>query len=966
MSFLDKIGARVGDFLGEVLLPEDVRLLHERAREAMDRQEYVRAQHLLDEALRRRPDIERTHHLMGLCLAHRQEYSAAIAAFERALHLREEPSTHLHLGLTLERLARNREAQLQFQRALSSGEELPFAFDLHFGLGRVFLEQGRPDKAARELRRALRLAPDQTEASVVLARALTAQGKHNEASELLAALPDTSHSLEYLMVLGDIAAHQDHPARAADAFEQVLDREPNHSNALLGAARAHLAMHQPARAHPLLLRACSLPEGQNNAEIHSLIARTYAQVGDHERALASFEAALERDPTRVEAHRGAGKSALELKRYERAREHFEMALAHGDAERKERPEQRAELLYGLGRCRLHTGDLLGARHLLDEALLLSTHHRASYLHALAEVALQLGDAAEAVITLDNALRAHPTSALRETLEYTRTEALRVLRPSWQPPSDTSSAAELVAALEALLHTYAADARLATRSARLRELLDHLNAPLSVAIVGEFNAGKSTLVNALLGEEVVPMGVLPTTAHACIMRYGPRAGARIVYEDGHQRDVDFDGAREHMRREPEAIARLDYAYPHPELRSLNFWDTPGFNALDPRHETLAEDALSQAEAIIWLLDANQALSDTEFERLESIPRASERLLIVLNKIDRLGPEGARQEALDEIIEHIEDHVGDDSLGIFPISALEALRARSSTTTIPPAFEALLDIIDRRLVQRSTQIKVSAAHAALREWLDELEHFRSQLDQDYAAHERTLEELRTALARRAPSPTTRAASVAEALIDQLDFVVVGIEREFSEALRPGGRIFTRQRLEDEDRDFITELFSQRVDDLLDRTMGRLLQDIEARESTIAADITPLLASLNLSEARALRRRLDGFFDTSRALKLALRDRVFGQWRARTQGQLRAANATVFDALVELPAEDVALRRDKLRELIPRVDQRFTAPLTDWLEEFSLAEARFCDRLRRDLAALRLEASHRYNLTSSASSP
>src|SRR5690554_278202 len=651
MSIFDKIGARVGDFLDEVLLPEDVRLLHERAREALDRSEYMRAQHLLEEALRRRPDIERTHHLLGLCFACREQFDDALDAFERALAIREEPSTHFHMALALERLDKVSDAQVHFQRALSLGEDVPFAFDVHQGLGRIFLKQGRADKAARELRRALRLRPQNSDASVMLARALLARGKEDEAAALLDALPAEHPSVDRLLVSGEIASRQGHPARAADAFEHVLDRDPDHLDALLGAARAHVAMHQPARANPLLLRALSVdaPGGDETlaAEIHSLIGQTHAQVGEQERALASFENALNISNRHLAALEGAGRSALALESYDKARRYFETALAQtSSAPRTTESTRRAELLYGLGRCRLHAGDLLGARHLLDEAIMLAPDQRAPYLHAMGQVALELDDAAEALITLDAALSAHPTSKLRETIEATRTRALRALQPEWRPPEDLESGAELVAALESLVALYSSDARMGPRTARLRELLELLNAPLSVAIVGEFNAGKSTLVNALLGEEVVPMGVLPTTAHACIMHYGPRAGARVVYEDGRQIDVDFAQARKHMREEPEAIARLDYAYPHPRLRSINFWDTPGFNALDERHEVLAEAALDSAEAVIWLLDANQALSDSEFDRLAAIPRAAERVLIVVNKIDRLGDADERDEAIED--------------------------------------------------------------------------------------------------------------------------------------------------------------------------------------------------------------------------------------------------------------------------------------------------------------------------------
>src|SRR5690606_6263590 len=142
----------------------------------------------------------------------------------------------------------------------------------------------------------------------------------------------------------------------------------------------------------------------------------------------------------------------------------------------------------------------------------------------------------------------------------------------------------------------------------------------------------------------------------IMQYGPRKAARIVYLDGQQVEVSFDAARSLMKSEADQIERLDYLYPHPELRSVHLWDTPGFNELDERHEQAAQWALEHAEAILWVLDANQVLSETEFDRIEALAAGNERLIVLINKIDRLGTGEERATQAQHLLQYVDDHAG----------------------------------------------------------------------------------------------------------------------------------------------------------------------------------------------------------------------------------------------------------------------------------------------------------------------
>lgn len=127
-----------------------------------------------------------------------------------------------------------------------------------------------------------------------------------------------------------------------------------------------------------------------------------------------------------------------------------------------------------------------------------------------------------------------------------------------------------------------------------EFLGSLNAPLKLAVMGEFNAGKSTLVNALLGVSQAKVGVVPTTAKV----------AAVPVEG-------FLNAGE-----------------------VVLLDTPGTNATDAGHQAEARLALRQADVVLWVMDATQAGKKTEAERIEVLRTRGALVIPVLNKKDRL--------------------------------------------------------------------------------------------------------------------------------------------------------------------------------------------------------------------------------------------------------------------------------------------------------------------------------------------
>lgn len=172
--------------------------------------------------------------------------------------------------------------------------------------------------------------------------------------------------------------------------------------------------------------------------------------------------------------------------------------------------------------------------------------------------------------------------------------------------------------------------------------------LSVVLVGEFNRGKSTLVNALLADgdgPRLPVGITPTTAVLTLVRRGDASAAELVRRSGKRESIDPSRLAERLTVEGAAAdAKGDDPIEHVEVRTPSPWldphvtlvDTPGVNDLAEQRADITYGYLPRADAVLFLLDATQILSASERRFLEErvLRACRDRLIFVVTKVDLL--------------------------------------------------------------------------------------------------------------------------------------------------------------------------------------------------------------------------------------------------------------------------------------------------------------------------------------------
>lgn len=185
---------------------------------------------------------------------------------------------------------------------------------------------------------------------------------------------------------------------------------------------------------------------------------------------------------------------------------------------------------------------------------------------------------------------------------------------------------------------------------LREAEDTLDELFLLVVVGEFNAGKSAVINALVGETVAEEGITPTTHSVVLLRYGATREERLVGD-----------------------ALIERTHPASFLRTIVIVDTPGTNAIVRQHEEITNRFAPRADLVLFVTSADRPFTESERQFMARLREWGKDVVIVLNKTDLLtGPEQT-EDLVRFIKENARALLGFDPR-VMPVSARLATQAQ----------------------------------------------------------------------------------------------------------------------------------------------------------------------------------------------------------------------------------------------------------------------------------------------------
>ena len=205
----------------------------------------------------------------------------------------------------------------------------------------------------------------------------------------------------------------------------------------------------------------------------------------------------------------------------------------------------------------------------------------------------------------------------------------------------------------------------------------------LVVLGQFKRGKSTFINSLLGEKVLPTSVVPLTSTVTLIKHGERETIEVHFTNGQRQTIsrpqlsDYVTERGNPANEKK-VKHVEVSYPSDYLKDGVFIiDTPGVGSTFENNTEMTYNYLPSVDAALFLLAVDPPISQSEITLLKDVKQYVEKIFFIQNKIDYMSEE-ERQESMLFSKQVIEEALGSDNIRIHPLSAKLALEGKQTNS------------------------------------------------------------------------------------------------------------------------------------------------------------------------------------------------------------------------------------------------------------------------------------------------
>lgn len=256
--------------------------------------------------------------------------------------------------------------------------------------------------------------------------------------------------------------------------------------------------------------------------------------------------------------------------------------------------------------------------------------------------------------------------------------------------------------------------------KLTKLQQRAKEPMKVAITGQFSSGKSTFLNALLSQDILPTGITPVTSKVNYIRYGDELKVKVRYKDGVEEfhNVEDIARFTDQRGSVEEIEYLTLYAPLEILKDIVFVDTPGLNSQAKTDTTTTQRVLQEVDGIIWLSLIDNAGKMSEAKVLEQyLNEYQNKSLCVLNQKDKFD-----NEQIEKTLKYVKSSFSEYFSEVIPISALQALESRSHDKNI-----IISQKLDKFLKSLKEELQSSHAKNVSKNMTDKISTYQDDVEE-----------------------------------------------------------------------------------------------------------------------------------------------------------------------------------------------------------------------------------------------